>query len=110
MCKKRKKNKKKMKKLIQFLKPHISGTLVAILLKYGMWSTEVEGSVHSKSCLVSSRQHRAMEVQKLCFLSSCQYIHGCCTPASWADLSADWESTEHKVKHVLQFGGATQYC
>ena len=45
----------------------------AISLKFGMWSTEV---VHSKSRLVSSRQHKAMEVRKLCFLSSCQYTHG----------------------------------
>ena len=42
MCEKRKKNKKKKKtkKLSQFLKSHISGTLEAILLKFGMWSTE----------------------------------------------------------------------
>ena len=72
-----------MKKLSQFLKSHISGTLEAISLKFGMWSTEVGGSVHSKSCR-SSRQHRATELQKLHFLSSCQYTHGCCAPASWA--------------------------
>ena len=41
-----------------------------------MWSTEVGGNVHSKIRLVSSRQHRATEVQKLRFLSSCQYTHG----------------------------------
>ena len=66
------------------MKLHISGTCEAISLKFGMWSTEFEGSVHSKNRLVSSRQHRAMEVQKLRFLSSCQYTHGCCVPASWA--------------------------
>ena len=77
MCKKRKKNKKKKtKKLSQFLKSHISGMPEAISLKFGMWSTEVGGNVHSKICLVSSRQHRATEVQKLRFLSSCQYTHG----------------------------------
>ena len=48
----------------------------AISLKFGMWSTEVGGNVHSKICLVSSRQHRATEVRKLPFLSSCQYTHG----------------------------------
>ena len=48
----------------------------AISLKFGMWSTEVGGNVHSKICLVSSRQHRATEVRKLRFLSSCQYTHG----------------------------------
>ena len=48
----------------------------AISLKFGMWSTEVGGNVHSKFCLVSSRQHRATEVRKLRFLSSCQYTHG----------------------------------
>ena len=79
MCEKRKKNKKKKKKtkkLSQFLKSHISGMPEAISLKLGMWSTEVGGNVHSKSCLVSSRQHRATEVRKLRFLSSCQYTHG----------------------------------
>ena len=78
MCEKRKKNKKKKKtkKLSQFLKSHISGMPEAISLKFGMWSTEVGGNVHSKICLVSSRQHRATEVRKLRFLSSCQYTHG----------------------------------
>ena len=73
-----------MKKLSQFLKSHISGTLEAMSLKFGMWSAEVGGSVHSKNHLVLSRQHRATEVRKLCFLSSCQYTHGCYAPASWA--------------------------
>ena len=36
-----------MKKLSQVLKSHISGTPEAISLKFGMWSTEVGGSVHS---------------------------------------------------------------
>ena len=86
MCEKRKKNKKekKTKKLSQFLKSHISGTLEAISLKFEMWSTEVGGNVHSKIRLVSSRQHRATEVRKLRFLSSCQYTHGCGAPDSWA--------------------------
>ena len=86
MCEKRKKNKKekKLKKLSQFLKSHISGMPEAISLKFGMWGTEVGGRVHSKNCLVSSRQHRAMEVRNLRFHSSCQYTHGCCTLASWA--------------------------
>ena len=70
------KKKKNKKKLSQFLKSHISGIPDAISLKFGMWSTEVRGNVHSKICLVSSRQHRAMEVRKLRFLSSCQYTHG----------------------------------
>ena len=67
MCEKRKKNKKKKntKKLSQLLKSHILGTLEAISLKFGMWSTEVGGNVHSKNRLVSSRQHRATEVRKL---------------------------------------------
>ena len=82
----RKIRREKTKKLSQFLKSHISGTLEAILLKFGMWSAEVGGSVHSKIILsqVSSRQHRATEVRKLRFLSSCQYTHRCCAPASWA--------------------------
>ena len=57
------------------MKSDISGTLEAISLKFGMWSTEVGESVHSKTRLVSSRQHRATEVRQLCFLSSCQYTH-----------------------------------
>ena len=73
-----------MKKLSQFLKLHISGMLEAILLKFGMWSTEVGWHVHNKNRLVSSRQHRATAVRILSFLSSCQYTHGCCAPASWA--------------------------
>ena len=90
MCEKRKKNKKKRKKKkktkkpSRFLKSHISGTPEAISLKFGMWSTDVGGSVHSKNRLVSSREHRATELQKLHFLSSCQYTHGCCATASWA--------------------------
>ena len=85
MCDKRKINKKiKTKKLSQFLKSHISGTLEAISLKFGMWSAEVGGHVHSKNRPVSSGKHRATEVRKLRFLSSCQYTHGCCAPASWA--------------------------
>ena len=49
---------KKTKKLSQFLKSHISGTREAISLKFGMWSTEVGGSVHSKksSCFVKAAQ------------------------------------------------------
>ena len=86
MCDKKKKNKKKKKtkKLSQFLKSHIWGTRKAILLKFGMWSAAVGGNVHSKNRLVSSRKHRATEVRKLRFLSSCQYTHGCYAPASWA--------------------------
>ena len=80
----RKIRRKKTKELIKFLKSHISGTLEVISLKFVMWSAEVGGSVHSKNRLVSSRQHRATEVRKLRFLSSCQYTHGCCAPASWA--------------------------
>ena len=84
-CAKRgRKIRKKTKKLSQFVKSHILRTLEAIALKFGMWSAEVGGRVHSKNRLVSSRQHRATEVQKLHFCSSCQYTHGCCAPASWA--------------------------
>ena len=86
MCDKKKKNKKKKKtkKLSQFLKSHISETREAISLQFGMWSATVGGHVHSKNRLVSSRKHRATEVRKLRFLSSCQYTHGCYAPASWA--------------------------
>ena len=82
--KKRKIRRKKTKKLSQFLKSHISGTREAISLKFGTWSAAVGGHVHSKNRLVSSRKHRATEVRKLRFLSSCQYTHGCYAPASWA--------------------------
>ena len=76
--------KRKTKKLSQFLKSNISKTREAISLKFGMWSAAVGGHVHSKNRLVSSRKHRATEVRKLRFLSSCQYTHGCYAPASWA--------------------------
>ena len=82
--KKKKKKKKKTKKLSQFLKSHILGTREAISLKFGMWSAAVGGHVHRKNRLVSSRKHRATEVRKLHFLSSCQYTHRCYAPASWA--------------------------
>ena len=78
------KRRKKTKKLSQFLKSHISGMREVISLKFGMWSAAVGGNLHSKNRLVSSRKHRATEVRKLRFLSSCQYTHGCYTPASWA--------------------------
>ena len=42
---------KKTKKLSQFLKPHISGTLEAILLKFGMWSLKLEGMSTAKIVL-----------------------------------------------------------
>ena len=38
-----------MKKLSQFLKSHILETLEVISLKFGMWSAEVGGHVHSKN-------------------------------------------------------------
>ena len=63
--------KKKIKKPSQFLKSHISGMLEEISLKFGMWSAEIDGHVHSKNRLVSSRQYRATEVRKLHFHSSC---------------------------------------
>ena len=54
MCEKdEEKEGNKMKKLSQFLKLHILSTLEVILLKFGMWSTDVGGHVHSKNCLVS---------------------------------------------------------
>ena len=52
-CKCAKRGRKKTKKLSQFLKSHISGTLEVILLKFGMWSTEVGRRVHSNIRLVS---------------------------------------------------------
>ena len=112
MCEKRKKNKKKKKtkKLSQFLKSHISGMPEAISLKFGMWSTEVGGNVYSKICLVSSRQHRATEVRKLRFLSSCQYTHGVarrllglhdtlpCVLILHKEQNSSYEHMDHKKK------------
>ena len=43
---------KKTKKLSQFLKSHILGMLEAILLTFGVWSTDIGGCVHSKNRLV----------------------------------------------------------
>ena len=83
-CNCAKRGRKIKKKQSQYLKSNIAETLEVISLKIGIWSTEVGGSVHSKNRLVSSRQHRATEVRKLRFRSSCQYTHGCCVPASWA--------------------------
>ena len=55
-----------MKKLSQFLKSHISGTLEVISLKFGMWSAEVGGRVHDKNRLVSSFIKAACPEQPLC--------------------------------------------
>ena len=41
-----------MKKLSQFLKSHILGTLEVISLKFGVWNTEIGGCVHGKNRLV----------------------------------------------------------
>ena len=41
-----------------------------------MWSAEVGGHVHSKHRLVSSRQHRATEVQKLHFFLPVNILMG----------------------------------
>ena len=46
MCKK--KGKTKAKKLSQVLKTRISGMLWVILLKFGMWTTEVGGHFYGK--------------------------------------------------------------
>ena len=51
---------KKMKKLSQFLKSHILEMLEAILLKFGIWNTDISVHVHSKNCLVSQRKHGTM--------------------------------------------------
>ena len=121
MCDKKKKNKKKRKKtkkLSQFLKSHISGTREAISLKFGMWSTAVGGNVHSKNRLVSSRKHRATEVRKLRFLSSCQYTHGCYAPASWAarhttvclDFTAGIECNKRRINLQDAMGGMFTGC
>ena len=83
------------------LKSHISGTLEAIVLKFGMWSAEVGGHVHSKNRHVSSRHHRATEVRKLHFRSSCQYTHGCCAPASWAAPHDTLPCVLIQIKHTL---------
>ena len=97
--------KNKTKKLSQFVKSHISGTLEAISLKFGMWSAKGGGSVHSKNRLVSSRQHRATEVRKLRFLSSCQYTHGCYAPASWAARHLDVEYIPELCKPFSEMFG-----
>ena len=86
MCKKRKKNKKKKKtkKLSQFLNSHISGTLEAISLKFGMWSAEGGGSVHRKKscCFIKAAQsYGGAKIAFSFFLSI--YSQGC-APASWA--------------------------
>ena len=85
MCEKRKKiRRKKNEETEPIFEVAYLGTREAISLKFGMWSAEVGGHVHNKNRLVSSRKHRATEVRKLRFLSSCQYTHGCYAPASWA--------------------------
>ena len=62
--------KKNEEKLSQILKSHISETLETISLKFGMWSTEVGGCVHSKNRLVSSRHTELQRCKNLSFRSS----------------------------------------
>ena len=50
--------------------------LRAILLKLGLWGTDVGGHLHSKNHSVSKRKHRVTNAQKLCFFVFCQYTHG----------------------------------
>ena len=75
-----------------------------------MWSVEGGGSVHSKNRLVSSRQHRATEVRKLRFLSSCQYTHGCDAPASWAarHTTVCLDSMTALLQYLKFFNGIVQ--
>ena len=81
-----------------------------------MWSAEGGGSVHGKNGLVSSRQHRATEVQKLRFLSSCQYTHGCYAPASWAarhttmclDMVHEYTSSQQNYKSLYKIMNTLQ--
>ena len=99
-----------MKKLSQFLKSHISGTREAISLKFGMWSAAVGGHVHSKNRLVLSRKHKATEVRKLHFLSSCQYTHGCYAPASWAARHTTVCLDNNNNNHFEFFSIALNLC
>ena len=72
----RKIRRKKTKKLSQFLKLHISGTPEAILLKFGIRSTEVGGSVHSKIVLFHRSNTELRRCENCIFFYSCQYTHG----------------------------------
>ena len=51
-CAKREKIKKN-EETMPFLKSHVLGTLEVISIKFGMWSTDVGGCVHSKNYLIS---------------------------------------------------------
>ena len=64
-----KRRKKIPKKLSQFLKSHISGTLEAISLKLDMWSTEVGGRVHSKNRLKAAQSYGGAKIAFSFFLS-----------------------------------------
>ena len=88
MCDKRKKIKKKTKteKLSQFLGSRISRVSVKRFrsnLECGV--LKLKGMSTAKIVLFhQGSTELATEVRKLRFLSSCQYTHGCCAPASWA--------------------------
>ena len=94
MCKKKKKKKNEETKPI--LKSNISGTLEVISLKFGMWSTEVGGHVHSKNRLVLSRKHKATEVRKFRFLSSCQY-----TQVTIRESTLAYRKLSRNLYHVI---------
>ena len=71
-----------MKNLSQLLKVHILEMPGAIYLKFGMWGTDGGGHLHSTNCLVSYKQHKVTYKRKFRYCPSCQYTHGCGTPAS----------------------------
>ena len=72
---KTKREEKIMKKLSQFLKSHILGMFEAVSLKFGTWTTDSGGCVHSKksSCFIKAAQSSGCV--KIAFLSSSQYSH-----------------------------------
>jgi len=63
--------KKKTKKLSQFLEVHISETPGTIYLKFRIWGTEVGGHLHSKNRPVSYKQHEVTYTRKSHYCSSC---------------------------------------
>ena len=76
-----------------------------------MWGTDGEGHVHSKHRPVMYKQHEGTYTQKSHYCSSCQNIHRCGVPASWAtrhttvclDSNQTWLNKSHQVEISARF-------
>ena len=106
MCEKRKNNKKKnqeTKPIFEFRSRISRERLERFRSNLECRVLKVEGVSTAKIVLF---HQGSTEVRKLRFLSSCQYTHGCCAPASWAarhtTMCLDYVEVLTELKSSLQ--------